>query len=351
MSKLSRIKQKIFGLTGGTTEFGQFGSNQSSPPGTTTKDLELIQALSNYDQGWFAATLNAAEPPRIQDRNALDLLLTSQLVYLFQAGIPEWDNNTDYYADHSIIQENGELYIAITGTDLSPNTGNQPSLTEDTNWRFIMSLYNPLSPMEISSTSTETITLPDHRNARLLMDTTSGSFTDTLPDGKFDGQEIEVICTEDGTDLAYLKGSGVYNGGSSLGTPFSPGRKLVYKWSETIGEWKYEDVLTADWISGTQEVKQWSKGRMTNVNPDTVSGILNVAVNGWFRSAGGDWQYNYAVSFSARPVVNGEVQTIGVIFGSTTGTATASLFYAFLLSGAAVGAFSYTCIGIAEGEY
>jgi hypothetical protein len=75
MAKLTRVIQKIFGDTGGTSEFGIFGSNAASPPGTKSKDLTAIQSLSQYLSGWFSATANAAEPPRIEDRNAIDLLI------------------------------------------------------------------------------------------------------------------------------------------------------------------------------------------------------------------------------------------------------------------------------------
>lgn len=136
MSKLSRIIQRVFGETGTNAEFGQFGSEAASPPGATTKDLTVIQSLSQYLLGWYSATANASEPPRIQDRNALDLLITSQLKYLFQAGIPEWLDDADqrYYTDVSFVNRSGVIYIAILGDDAGDiNTGKDP-LTEPTWW-------------------------------------------------------------------------------------------------------------------------------------------------------------------------------------------------------------------------
>lgn len=138
MSKLPRVIQKIFGENGGVSQFGQFGSNAASPPGVNTKDLEQIQALSQYADGWFSATANAGEPPRIEDMNSLFLLLSSQIRYAFQSGVPEWDSATEYFADVSLVQEDGDIYVSLTGTDITPNVGNQPSLTEGTEWKFII---------------------------------------------------------------------------------------------------------------------------------------------------------------------------------------------------------------------
>lgn len=141
MADISRIKQKIFGDSGGVSEFGQFGSNQAAPPGTTTKDLDLIQALSNYDQGWFAATANAGEPPRIQDMNSLFLLLTTQLKYMYQKGIPEWLDDADerYYVNKSFVSKNGKVFIAVLGDDVTNINAQKDPETETSWWLEILS--------------------------------------------------------------------------------------------------------------------------------------------------------------------------------------------------------------------
>jgi len=133
MSKLSRVNQKVFGATGGTGEFGKIGSDSAGTP-VTTKDLETIQELSQYDQGLFGITANLSEPPRGQDLNALYLLLSSQIRYIFQNGIPEWHAVAEYYADVSFAQgSDGNIYRAKTGTDGSPNVNHNP-VGDATNW-------------------------------------------------------------------------------------------------------------------------------------------------------------------------------------------------------------------------
>lgn len=149
MSKLSRIIQRVFGQDGGTSEFGQFGSNAASPPGTTTKDLTVIQALQQYLDGWYSATANADEPPRIQDRNSLDLLFSSQLKYLFQNGIPEWLDDADqrYYADVSFVSKSGIIYIAILGDDITNINAEKDPATEPTWWTPIFEgLQDQITP-------------------------------------------------------------------------------------------------------------------------------------------------------------------------------------------------------------
>lgn len=143
MSLLARVHQKIFGSTGGVGEFGAFGSDSLGSV-VTTKNLETIQSLAPFLQGLFAATNNANEPPRIQDLNGLFLLLTSQLGYLFQNGIPEWSASQEYYATVSYCQRSGVIYRSVTGTDGSPNLNIDPATDDGTHWEAGDSYYRQL---------------------------------------------------------------------------------------------------------------------------------------------------------------------------------------------------------------
>ena len=133
MAKLSRVDQKIFGDTGATTEFGKIGSDSAGAP-ETTKDLEQIQSLDQYHGGLYDLTSQLSEPPRAQDLNSLYLLITTQLRYLMQAGVPEWHTDAEYYAGASFVQgSDGNIYQALTGDNTTPNTGNDP-VGDTTNW-------------------------------------------------------------------------------------------------------------------------------------------------------------------------------------------------------------------------
>ena len=137
MSKLTRVIQKIFGESAGTGEFGIFGSNAAAPPGTNSKDLTAIQSLSQYLAGWFSATASAAEPPRIEDRNSLDLLFSSQLAYLFQNGLAEWQAGTKYYLDVSFVQVAGSIYQAVLGDDVTNDNTNKSPASNPLWWKLI----------------------------------------------------------------------------------------------------------------------------------------------------------------------------------------------------------------------
>jgi hypothetical protein len=157
MASLTRVLQKIFGTDGASDEFGQVGSDATGSP-TTTKDLDTIQSLSQYLLGLYAITNDANEPPRIEDFNSLFYLITSQLSYLFQSGISEWISTENYYADRSIVLYGGSVYIAITGSEGTPNINKQPD-TETSDWQLLFDnggallVNNNLSDLDSASTS------------------------------------------------------------------------------------------------------------------------------------------------------------------------------------------------------
>lgn len=126
MAKLPRVFQKIFGVNAVSTQFGVFGSMAQGSV-ETSKNLTDIQSLAPFSDGWYAAVLGQ-NAPAIQDRNSLDFLSFSQLAYLFQAGIAEWETNTIYFIG-SFAVKSGILYYSITDT----NTGNDPAVSTS-NW-------------------------------------------------------------------------------------------------------------------------------------------------------------------------------------------------------------------------
>lgn len=133
MAKITRVLQKIFGSTANAGEIGKFGSLAAGSP-TTTTDPAVIQSLSNYLDGWYAATVGQ-NSPAIQDVNALDFLWSRQLAYLFQAGISEWETGTTYYTGSlALSPTTGLLYQSKTDN----NQGN--ALTNTTNWRIFQNV-------------------------------------------------------------------------------------------------------------------------------------------------------------------------------------------------------------------
>lgn len=137
MSQLSRVLQKIFGSTGGSSEFGKVGSKAAGLP-VTTKDLELIQSLPEYLLGLNAIVSDQGTSvlPYLEDMNSLLLLTTSQLAYLMQSGIPEWNAETEYYLDVSFVIDDGKIWKDTFGTGGTPNLNFQPSSNLD-KWQQI----------------------------------------------------------------------------------------------------------------------------------------------------------------------------------------------------------------------
>lgn len=122
---LDRKYQKIFGKNAETTDLGIVGSKNAGNPDNST-DVEELQSLSNWETG-LRAQVTASEAPYLQDQNSIFYVITSQLAYLFQAGIAEWQVDTEYISGRSVVLKNGKIYLAIANS-----TGVEPEVT--TNW-------------------------------------------------------------------------------------------------------------------------------------------------------------------------------------------------------------------------
>ncbi len=134
MPILKRENQKIFGETGPKDQFGQIGSAAAGAP-TTTKDIEVMQELNEYRNGYFdIVTRDETQLPYSEDLNSLHYMATRQLAYLMQKGIPEWNKDTEYFSDQSFVQYNGELYLALRGTESTPNKNKIPANTVGDHW-------------------------------------------------------------------------------------------------------------------------------------------------------------------------------------------------------------------------
>lgn len=132
MANLARKLQKVFGDSGGATEFGKIGSDALGSP-ATSKDLDDIQSLAPYEGGLYDITASASEPPRIEDINALYFLITTQLKYLFQKGIPEWIATEQYYENKSFVTDGaGGLYRCV-----ADSLNNNPATDDGTYWQLM----------------------------------------------------------------------------------------------------------------------------------------------------------------------------------------------------------------------
>ncbi len=125
-TKLLRKIQKIFGSAAGPTELSQIGSYAASSP-MFTNDPAIMQALSNFLTGWYGVAVGG-NSPAIQDLNSLHFLVTRQLAYIFQSGIPEWESGTEYFIGSFVSDGLGGFYRSLADN----NIGN--ALSDTTKW-------------------------------------------------------------------------------------------------------------------------------------------------------------------------------------------------------------------------
>lgn len=129
MAKLPRKTQKIFcSKPTSENQTSVFGTMKTADKQYST-DVGTLQSNAAYEQGWKSATI-ASYKPFMEDFNTLNYINTSQLAYLFQQGIPEWDESTTYYKN-SFIASGGVLYISKT----DDNINNNP-ITDKNNWEI-----------------------------------------------------------------------------------------------------------------------------------------------------------------------------------------------------------------------
>jgi microcystin-dependent protein len=122
-----RATQTIFGGTGVTSDFGEFGSLAAGTP-TTSKTPSVIQSLPAWLAGWAAATIGTLIPA-YQDMNSVHYLAFYQICYILQMGIAEYDSGTTYYTN-SVAQFGGQFYVSLVDN----NTGNEPDVSP-TQWQ------------------------------------------------------------------------------------------------------------------------------------------------------------------------------------------------------------------------
>lgn len=134
MPKIERTTQEIFASQAGSLQVTEFGTAKNQTP-IYTKDVAQIQN-TNYLNGWQSAVL-ADKSPWEEDMNALFLTVTTQLAYLFQQGIPEYDAGTTYYIGSLAKVINNQGNVTIYKSLTNENTGNP--VTNDSYWSVFQS--------------------------------------------------------------------------------------------------------------------------------------------------------------------------------------------------------------------
>lgn len=158
MPEITRKTQKIFASN--AVNNGQFGSAQLGTK-VLSNDIDTIQALSAWLNGWNDATISGQKLPTLEEMQGIQYVVTTQLAYLFEKGIPEYDSGTEYY-QNSIVRKTGtyELY----GSKTDNNAGNAlPSQADNTDWQYLLDLADASSASNFiwggTATGTNTIAI------------------------------------------------------------------------------------------------------------------------------------------------------------------------------------------------
>jgi hypothetical protein len=132
MPRLTRKNIKVF--AGSATNNGVFGSLQANNP-TTTSDVEQLQSLSAWSEGWNAATETSEELPPLEEIQGVEYVTTYQQAYIMQEGLPEWAATVTYYKGcltKEVTSTGFKIYNSLTDN----NTGNL--LSDTSNWKKVM---------------------------------------------------------------------------------------------------------------------------------------------------------------------------------------------------------------------
>lgn len=132
MARLTRKNIKVFAEN--ATNNGVFGSLQANNPVTTT-DVETIQSLPAWGEGWDEATVTGEKLPPLEEFQGVQYVTTYQQAYIMQEGLPEWGASVTYYKG-SLVKEVTSTGFRIYNSLTDNNTGNL--LSDTSNWKKVM---------------------------------------------------------------------------------------------------------------------------------------------------------------------------------------------------------------------
>lgn len=198
MARIVRKFQKIFALN--ATNNGVFGSGQDNTK-ILSQDLTVLQSKAAFLTGWLDATISAREFPPLEEFQSLMYIATSQIAYLFQEGIPEYDASTTYY-QKSVVKQTGTYQLYGSKTDA--NVGN--ALADTVNW---------LPLIDLSATVAHATTAA-YGTVQLAVETdlAAGSTATTVPTAAQVSAHGFVTGDWKGTTLSTLQAGWIWGAGT-----------------------------------------------------------------------------------------------------------------------------------------
>ncbi len=134
MARLARITQRIFASSASNN--GVFGSAQTAGgAGTLTNVIATIMAGSAWLNGWLLSVIGGSKFPPLEEFQAVEYVHSTQIAYLLQQGIAEYDSGTVYFTNNVCLKAGTyQIYGSVTDN----NTGN--ALTDASNWKLLVDL-------------------------------------------------------------------------------------------------------------------------------------------------------------------------------------------------------------------
>lgn len=118
-------------FAGSATNNGAFGAAQATGAGVQpVANIEDVQSLAAFEQGWNSATLTADKLPPLEEMQGLEAILCKAIKENYSEGIPFWIAGETYYQNSRAVY-NGKIYRNTTGS----YTANNPA-TDTTNWEL-----------------------------------------------------------------------------------------------------------------------------------------------------------------------------------------------------------------------
>lgn len=132
MARIPNKHLKVFASDAANN--GVFGSAADNTK-ILSNDVETIQSKPAWLTGWIDAVIGTRKFPTLEEFQSCNYVNTSQIAYILQEGIGEWNPLKTYY-QNSIVKKTGtyEIYGSLT----DDNVGNP--LSDDTNWEFLQDL-------------------------------------------------------------------------------------------------------------------------------------------------------------------------------------------------------------------
>lgn len=329
MTKITRAFQKVFcDDVSEVDNIAQFGSLKASAP-AFSKDPDTIQGLGAFGEGWKSAVVENKSPP-LQDMNALFFLLTRQMAYSFQAGIAEYDADTEYH-EHSYCQSAGVIYVSLQNT----NTGN--AVSSASWWRAVITpassggaLGNVPLGAVIPIGNTQAWALPTGGQVRDGYALCNGQAFSALPVGEYSSAFSGNMPTL--TDDRFLMGSTAVGAGTGANTKtlvpanipqnstaYTPAGTTDIAHSHTLGT---TNVALA---SGVTSETGWHSHTIPAYNAGAGGFIDGAVVDSTApvsRNTGGDGNHTHSVTGSTNIGHSHTLSTTNVALAGTPATIT-----------------------------